>query len=261
MSRSETRLAIGIAAAAVGTGFAVYGAIKSARDERERQAAIEAIIAQVNASYPRTLASRLVAAFASSGYDTAFDFDAFVEKWYENKLYKFLFYRLGEYFADIALEKKKKLASFDMDVPLAELLELSLRHANFDGCTADDLVEEFGALLKEEDPRVEDQAISSPREVLDPLLVAERVKAKRENLLPRSNVFVTDTGPVMITDDFRCVQIKGNEIVIFSDLSEYQRANPQNKKWQIMYDENVKMQLVGNKLDEVAFQLYGSSAN
>ena len=126
----------------------------------------------------------------------------------------------------------------------------------YEGFSGTFLVDEFEAFLRDEDDNAALVVNDVSRELLSSILNDEKIKERRDDLIPRSNVFVTETGPVMITDDYRCVQIKGDEIIVFPELADYQKANRQSKKWEIVYDFDKKTALVGDKVDLISVKLY-----
>jgi hypothetical protein len=55
-----------------------------------------------------------------------------------------------------------------------------------------------------------------------------------EEHFSNSNIFDTDTGVAFITSDYRCIQVSGDVVKIFSGVSERHNFYKTDKKWKLV---------------------------
>lgn len=256
MSRSDMRFGMALVGGAAVGAAAIYKAFADAREERVRQESIEAVCKQIKDDYPRILADHLIGKFRASDFSPSFDFDGEINKWHDNKLYKFLLFNMNEYFADIVFQKKEKFSKFDLQIPLSDLLDRALADAKYEGFNGDSLLDQFKTFLKGEDQNYSADINGVSQEALQAVRADEIILEKRENFFKSSNVFMTNTGPVLLTDDYRCLQFIDGKIIVFAELADYQEANKSNKKWDYVMEESKKKELVGHLLEEILVKLY-----
>ena len=124
-------------------GSAIGRAYRTSQDEKERKNLIAQLKSQIALNYPPELTDRLLSEFQQSGEDLNFDFTKEIERYAEHKLYRFLLYRFGESFADALFVRKKKFENFEIEEPLSNLFERTLRQFSVENITGETVEKEF----------------------------------------------------------------------------------------------------------------------
>ncbi|KAF0134760.1 MAG: hypothetical protein FD152_1423 [Xanthobacteraceae bacterium] len=255
MVRSTT--AFGIAAGTtviVAATTALASSYAAARDDQRRADAWNALQDNIRKSYPNELADTIIHAIGIASDPRAFNIEDFVRQWNDRKLYKFLFFNTSEAFADHVLGKQSKLANFGIFLPLKDLFDRCLADG-FQG-SSEALFQRYVEFLQSEEAsyvpglrRVGEDAMAS-------VLANETIAAARPTFIRNSNVFVTDTGPVIVSPESKCAQIVDGHIFVFPDLATYEQANPRNRRWDYISSEAKKSELIEPHLDLLLEKIY-----